>query len=81
LERAISIAAEAHAGQVDKAGAPYVPHPLRMMLRMSSTDARIVAVLRYAALPLHPVTNFRQITPIGVGSKLDADSHCIIVES
>jgi (p)ppGpp synthase/HD superfamily hydrolase len=45
LERAVAIAAEAHAGQVDKAGAPYVLHPLRMMLRMSSIDERIVAVL------------------------------------
>jgi (p)ppGpp synthase/HD superfamily hydrolase len=45
LERAIAIAAEAHAGQVDKAGAPYVLHPLRMMLRASSNDERIVAVL------------------------------------
>jgi hypothetical protein len=45
LERAIAIAAEAHAGQVDKAGAPYVLHPLRMMLRMSSIDERIVAAL------------------------------------
>jgi (p)ppGpp synthase/HD superfamily hydrolase len=45
LERAIAIAAEGHAGQVDKAGAPYVLHPLRMMLRMTSNDDRIVAVL------------------------------------
>ena len=45
LERAIAITAEAHAGQVDKAGAPYVLHPLRMMLSMSSIDERIVAVL------------------------------------
>jgi hypothetical protein len=45
LERAIAIAAEAHAGQVDKAGAPYVLHPLRMMLSMTSIDERIVAVL------------------------------------
>jgi len=45
LERAIAIAAEAHAGQVDKAGAPYVLHPLRMMLKMPSNEARIVAVL------------------------------------
>jgi (p)ppGpp synthase/HD superfamily hydrolase len=45
LERAIAIAAEAHAGQVDKGGAPYVLHPLRMMLQMSSIDERIVAVL------------------------------------
>jgi (p)ppGpp synthase/HD superfamily hydrolase len=45
LERAIAIAAEAHAGQVDKAGAPYVLHPLRMMLRVTSNDERVVAVL------------------------------------
>ena len=45
LERAIAIAAEAHAGQIDKAGAPYVLHPLRMMLRVSSNNERIVAVL------------------------------------
>ena len=45
LERAIAIAAEAHAGQVDKAGLPYMLHPLRIMLRMSSIDERIVAVL------------------------------------
>lgn len=45
LERAIAIAAEAHAGQTDKAGAPYVLHPLRMMLRLSSNDERIVATL------------------------------------
>lgn len=45
LERAIAIAAEAHAGQVDKAGAVYVLHPLRMMLAVQSVDERIVAVL------------------------------------
>src|SRR5215212_3146899 len=45
LERAIRIAAEAHAGQVDKAGAPYILHPLRVMLRMHSDEERIVAVL------------------------------------
>ena len=45
LERAIAIAAEAHAGQVDKAGAPYVLHPLRMMLAVQTLDERIVAVL------------------------------------
>lgn len=45
LERAVAIAAEAHAGQVDKAGAPYLLHPLRLMLQMESTEERIVAVL------------------------------------
>jgi (p)ppGpp synthase/HD superfamily hydrolase len=45
LERAIAIAAEAHAGLVDKAGAPYILHPLRVMLSVSTTAERIVAVL------------------------------------
>jgi (p)ppGpp synthase/HD superfamily hydrolase len=45
LERAVVIAAEAHAGQVDKAGAPYLLHPLRLMLQMEKPEDRIVAVL------------------------------------
>ena len=45
LEKAISIAAQAHEGQLDKAGAPYILHPLRVMLKMTTDQARIVAVL------------------------------------
>ncbi len=45
LERAIVIAAQAHEGQVDKAGAPYILHPLRVMMRLSTSEARIVGVL------------------------------------
>jgi (p)ppGpp synthase/HD superfamily hydrolase len=45
LERAVAIAATAHAGQVDKGGAPYILHPLRVMLRCHHPDARIAAVL------------------------------------
>jgi (p)ppGpp synthase/HD superfamily hydrolase len=45
LERAIEIAAAAHAGQVDKAGQPYILHPIRVMLRMSGAHERLAAVL------------------------------------
>jgi GTP diphosphokinase / guanosine-3',5'-bis(diphosphate) 3'-diphosphatase len=45
LERAIEIAAHAHAGQIDKAGQPYILHPLRVMLAVSSEQERIAAVL------------------------------------
>lgn len=45
LERAISLAAQRHAGQVDKADAPYILHPLRVMLNMPDIEHKIVAVL------------------------------------
>jgi len=45
LEDAISLAAEAHRGKKDKAKAPYILHPLRVMLRMETETDRIIAVL------------------------------------
>ncbi len=45
LEDAISLAVEAHRGQKDKAKAPYILHPLRVMLRMETETDKIVAVL------------------------------------
>ena len=45
LERAISLAAQAHAGQVDKAGQPYILHPLRVMLRVHTEEERMAAIL------------------------------------
>lgn len=45
LERAIEIALIAHAGQTDKAGAPYILHPLRVMLAQDTDAARIAGVL------------------------------------
>jgi len=44
LEKAIVIATNAHMGQFDKAGAPYILHPLRVMMRMSTIESKIVAV-------------------------------------
>src|SRR5690349_12469488 len=45
LEEAIRIAVEAHRGQKDRAGAPYILHPLRMMLRVQTDAERMAAVL------------------------------------
>lgn len=45
LDAAVTLATAAHAGQTDKAGAPYIGHPLRVMARVEGDDARMVAVL------------------------------------
>ncbi len=45
LEKAILIAVNAHMGQKDKTGSPYILHPLRVMQSVDTTEAKIVAVL------------------------------------
>jgi len=45
LEKAIQCAVKAHAGQKDKAGAPYILHPLRIMMKMDSQAGMIAAML------------------------------------
>ena len=45
LERAIALAAIAHEGQIDKAGAPYILHVLRVMLRLTTLEERMAAAL------------------------------------
>jgi (p)ppGpp synthase/HD superfamily hydrolase len=45
LNDAISIAAIVHKEQIDKAGDPYILHPLRLMMKMTTDEARITAVL------------------------------------
>jgi len=51
LEHAIAFAAHAHEGQKDKAGQPYILHPLRVMLSGTVYDVldRVVAVLHDVA--------------------------------
>jgi hypothetical protein len=48
LDEAIRVAVDAHAGQLDKAGKPYILHPLRVMMTVESPSldsARKVAIL------------------------------------
>lgn len=45
LARAVAIAAIAHQDQRDKAGAPYILHPIRLMMRGQTINEQIVAML------------------------------------
>ncbi|MBF0192658.1 MAG: GTP pyrophosphokinase [Magnetococcales bacterium] len=45
LDQAIALASQAHLGQKDKSGCPYILHPLRIMMRLEQDEERMVAVL------------------------------------
>jgi (p)ppGpp synthase/HD superfamily hydrolase len=45
LERAIEIAAQAHAGQKDKVGQPYILHCMRVMMKLAKPNDRMAAAL------------------------------------
>lgn len=45
IDQAVAIAWRAHEGQLDKAGRPYIHHPLRVMAGVSGEHAKMAAVL------------------------------------
>lgn len=45
FNNALYIANQAHQGQVDKGGNPYILHPLRMMLQFEEETLQIIALL------------------------------------
>lgn len=45
IQRALLIATTAHLGQVDKNGAPYIEHPVRVSELVATDDAKAVALL------------------------------------
>lgn len=45
LEKAILLAVKNHAGQIDRFGAPYILHPLRVMISGNCMETKIVGVL------------------------------------
>lgn len=75
LSLAINIATEAHDGQIDRGGAPYILHPLRVMLAVEGERERIAAVLHDVAedCPEWPLDRLRSL-PFsgGVCDALDA---------
>jgi len=45
LDKALQIACEAHRGQKDRYGQPFILHPLRVMMRCELENEQIVALL------------------------------------
>ncbi len=70
LERAIEISSQAHKGQIDKAGAPYILHPLRVMLAMETETERIVAVLHDVVEDSNSKWTFEKLSQEGFSDEI-----------
>lgn len=75
LNKAIKIATKAHEGQVDKAGQPYIGHPLRVMAMGTTEEEKIVGVL-------HDVVEdsdwtFERLTAEGFSSEVVDALRCV----
>lgn len=68
LEEAIALAVEAHKGQVDKSGQPYILHPLRVMFRLQGENEKIVGIL-HDVVEDTPIT-FAQLRQMGYSEEV-----------
>lgn len=66
LEKALLIATKAHAGQTDKAGVPYVFHPIRVSCKCVTNEEKIVALLHDTIEDRHITTDFFTVRRISL---------------
>lgn len=70
FEDALALAARAHKGQYDLAGAPYICHPMRVALAQTDERARIVAIL-HDVVEDTPIT-YEDLAEAGFGAEIIA---------
>ncbi|MBW1971035.1 MAG: GTP pyrophosphokinase [Deltaproteobacteria bacterium] len=83
IEKSLEIALQAYSGKTDKAGRPYILHPLRLMAKMETDDERSVALLHdviedseFTAIPLREAgIPLRIVVAVQCLTKLDGESY------
>src|SRR5689334_22877730 len=71
LEHAIEIATEAHRDQLDKAGEPYLLHPMRLVKNMVFDDEKVVAAL-HDVVEKNPEWTLKRLAKEGFSEKVIA---------
>lgn len=75
LADAIVLAAEAHRGQADKAGEPYILHPLRVMFRIRDQGHRVEV---QCAAVLHDVVEDTAVTLEDIAAALSPEVAALV---
>lgn len=75
IEKAIQLAAKAHEGQLDKSGAPYIFHPLRLMFAVTTREEQMAAVL-HDVVEDTPVT-FEDLLAAGFSAEVVEAVRCL----
>ncbi len=75
LEKAISIAVEAHKGQVDKNNQPFILHVLRVMIAGRNDDERILGALHDSIEKTH--WTFEELKAEGFNNKILDSLVCV----
>ena len=92
IEKAIEIAAIAHAGDIDKGGPPYIFHPIRLMLAVTTPSEQMAAVLhdtvedtditfndlKEARFPQEVIDAVEALTKRNGESRLDAAARAVV---
>ena len=79
LEKAIAMAAQAHAGQRDKEDLCYILHPLRVMMRVQGEEAQMVAVLHDTLRKERVGRHLRAAAAVGLG-RLQVDNAAVLAD-
>jgi (p)ppGpp synthase/HD superfamily hydrolase len=69
LAHAVDIATEAHRDQIDKAGEPYILHPMRVMKNMVSENEKIAAIL-HDVVEKNPAWTLTRLADEGFSEKV-----------
>jgi (p)ppGpp synthase/HD superfamily hydrolase len=75
LEDAIDLATRSHRGQTDRYGAPFILHPLRVMLRLEADAERITGVL-HDIVEKTPIT-LKQLRTSGYSEEILTALDCL----
>lgn len=76
LGKAITLAILAHYGQLDKAGQPYILHPIRVMMSLFTVEEKIVGILHDVAEDTNvTLDDLSRIFPTNIIVAVDALTH------